>query len=227
VAALGEELVTTREVATFHRVSSFLIHDLKNFAHMLALIVQNAERNMGNPEFQRDAMATVSDIVTKMRRMTTNLSGLTDASALKSDEVDLVALVRETLARLPVDPGVTVEGPFCELPEVTVRGDREELAKVLYNLCNNGREAMDGGGGLSVAVRRDGRFAEVEIADTGDGMSEQFIARELFRPFRTTKKSGLGIGAYQSRSIIEAHGGELRVDSRLGEGTTFTIRLPI
>ena len=72
----------------------------------------------------------------------------------------------------------------------------------------------------------DGELVAVEIADTGEGMSAQFVERELFRPFRTTKKAGLGIGAFQSRAIVEAHGGELRVESSMGEGSTFTVRLP-
>jgi len=225
-ALLGERLATSREVETFHRVSSFLVHDLKNFAHMLALIVQNAKANIGDPEFQRDAMTTIADIVAKMRRMTTNLRGLSEVQALQIREVELMGLLREVLARLPTSPEITVEGPYCPHPEVVVRADPEELSKVFYNLCNNGREAIGGDGTISVAVHDNGELVDVEIADSGEGMSVQFIERELFRPFRTTKKAGLGIGAYQSRAIVEAHGGELRVESGMGQGSTFTVRLP-
>jgi putative PEP-CTERM system histidine kinase len=225
-ALLGERLATSREVETFHRVSSFLVHDLKNFSHMLALIVQNAKANIGDPEFQQDAMATIADIVAKMRRMTTNLRGLSDVQALQLREVELIGLLREVLQRLPNSPEIAVEGPYCDRPEVVVRADSEELAKVFYNLCNNGQEAIGGNGTISVAVHEDGDLVDVEIVDTGEGMSAQFIERELFRPFRTTKKAGLGIGAFQSRAIVEAHGGELRVESAMGQGSTFTVRLP-
>jgi hypothetical protein len=225
-AMLAEKLASHREVEAFHRVSSFLVHDLKNFAHMLALIVQNAKANIGDPEFQRDAMGTIAGIVAKMRDMTTNLRGLAEVSRLELREVELLALLREVLTRLPSSPEVAIEGPFCDQPEVIVRADRDELTKVFYNLCNNGREAIDGDGSVSVAVHHDVGGVSVEVADTGAGMSAQFIERELFRPFSTTKKAGLGIGAFQSRAIVEAHGGRLQVESRMGEGTTFTVHLP-
>ena len=137
---------------TFHRVSSFLVHDLKNFAHMLALIVQNAKANIGDPEFQQDAMATIADIVAKMRRLTTNLRGLTTVQALEVRDVELMGLLRTVLARLPTSPEITVEGPYCDRPEVVVRADPEEMAKVFYNLCNNGQEAIGRAGTISVAL---------------------------------------------------------------------------
>ena len=225
VALLAERLVSAREAETFQRVSSFLVHDLKNFAHMLGLIVQNAERNMDNPEFQRDAMRTVGDIVTKMRTMTTNLRDFTRPPALTRREVDLAALAQRVIARLPVLPGVEVVGPVADGP-VTIDGDGEELEKVLYNLCRNGQEAIDGEGSLRLEVAADGGGAVVRVADTGEGMSLQFIDKELFRPFHTTKKAGLGIGCFQSRAIVEAHGGQMVVASTPGEGTVFTVRLP-
>jgi putative PEP-CTERM system histidine kinase len=225
-AMLAEKLASHREAEAFHRVSSFLVHDLKNFAHMLALIVQNAKANIGDPEFQRDAMGTIAGIVAKMRDLTTNLRGLAEVNRLELGDVEMIGLLREVLARLPSSPEVAIEGPYCDQREVVVRGDREELAKVFYNLCNNGREAIDGDGRVSVAVHQDGAGVTVEVADTGAGMSPQFIDRDLFRPFRTTKKAGLGIGAFQSRAIVEAHGGRLSVESRMGEGTTFTVHLP-
>jgi putative PEP-CTERM system histidine kinase len=225
-AMLAEKLASHREVEAFHRVSSFLIHDLKNFAHMLALIVQNAKANIGDPEFQRDAMGTIAEIVGKMRDMTTNLRSLAEVIRLDLNDVELLGLLREVLVRLPASPQLAIEGPYCHQREVVVRADREELAKVFYNLCNNGREAVDGDGRVSVAVHQAGEGVTVEVADTGAGMSLQFIERELFQPFRSTKKAGLGIGAFQSRAIVEAHGGELHVESRIGEGTTFTVHLP-
>jgi len=225
VALLAERLVSAREAETFQRVSSFLVHDLKNFAHMLGLIVQNAERNMDNPEFQRDAMRTVGDIVTKMRTMTTNLRDFTRPPSLTRREVELTALARRVVERLPELPGVEVEGPVADGP-ITVDGDAEELEKVLYNLCRNGQEAIDGEGRLRLEVAAEGVGAVVRVTDTGEGMSPQFVDKELFRPFHTTKKAGLGIGCYQSRAIVEAHGGQMVVASTPGEGTVFTVRLP-
>ncbi|HBB40643.1 MAG: PEP-CTERM system histidine kinase PrsK [Nitrospirae bacterium CG18_big_fil_WC_8_21_14_2_50_70_55] len=224
-AMLAERLAAAREAETFQRLSSFLVHDLKNFSHMLGLIVQNAERNMDNPEFQRDAMRTIGDIVAKMRTMTTNLRDFTHPPALRRREVELVELARRVVAQLPVVVGVEVEGVVADGP-VRVDADAEELEKVLYNLCRNGQEAIAGAGRLRVEVGRDPHSVWVRVADTGEGMSPQFLDQELFRPFHTTKKAGLGIGCFQSRTIVEAHGGTLAVASTPGEGTVFTVRLP-
>jgi signal transduction histidine kinase len=129
------------------------------------------------------------------------------------------------ITRLPALPGVTVEGPAAD-GEVTIDGDAEELEKVLYNLCRNGQEAIDGEGRLCLEVAADGAGAVVRVTDTGEGMSPEFVDKELFRPFHTTKKAGLGIGVFQSRAIVEAHGGRMEVASTPGEGTVFTVRLP-
>jgi len=105
--------------------------------------------------------------------------------------------------------------------------DLEQLPKVLTNLLLNAREAISGSGTIRVATMVQGGHAVVSVADTGCGMSAEFLSRRLFRPFQTTKKKGLGIGMFQSKMIIEAHGGRVEVASDPGRGTTFRVVLPL
>jgi signal transduction histidine kinase len=111
----------------------------------------------------------------------------------------------------------------------TIRGDGAMLRRVLENLITNAIDAMDGRGTLSVSTcdyRVNGRSeVRIAVADTGQGIDGEFIRARLFRPFATTKKKGLGLGLYQSRSIVQAHGGELTASSRPGEGAEFQIAL--
>jgi signal transduction histidine kinase len=106
--------------------------------------------------------------------------------------------------------------------------DREALHSVVTNLVLNAREALDGGEGeVRVATRREGDAVLLEVADTGCGMTPEFVRTRLFRPFESTKSKGLGIGMFQCRKIVEAHGGRIAVESRPGSGTRFTVVLPL
>ena len=110
----------------------------------------------------------------------------------------------------------------------TVLGDQGMLQRVLENLVNNAIEAMNGSGTLTIETRHtpsrnNGAQVQVAVRDTGKGIEPEFLRDQLFRPFATTKKGGLGLGLYQSRSIVRAHGGELKVESQVGAGTTFQI----
>jgi hypothetical protein len=110
-----------------------------------------------------------------------------------------------------------------------VQGDPDLLRRVLENLITNAIEAMEGAGTLTIRTRDlDGGGppqVAIEVGDTGPGIPESFLREQLFRPFATTKKRGLGLGLYQSRTIVRAHGGELTATSRAGEGSLFRITL--
>jgi hypothetical protein len=105
--------------------------------------------------------------------------------------------------------------------------DREQIGKVVTNLVLNAAEALSEGGHVRVTTHGEGNWAVLTVADNGCGMSADFIANGLFRPFQTTKKNGLGIGMFQSKMIVEAHGGRISVSSDPGKGTTFQVLLPL
>ena len=107
------------------------------------------------------------------------------------------------------------------------RIDKEQLSKVLLNLVINSSEAMEGGGRIEVSISANEKYVVLKVRDNGCGMSQEFVNKNLFRPFQTTKKHGLGIGIFQSKMIVEAHGGRITVESEVGKGTTFRVALPL
>jgi signal transduction histidine kinase len=121
--------------------------------------------------------------------------------------------------------GVELVKDLHPLPRIVV--DREQLQNVVTNLLLNAREAVGSNGQIRVETnRREGR-AVLSVADNGCGMTQDFLKDSLFRPFQTTKKKGLGIGMFQSKMIIEAHQGNIQVESEPGKGTKFGVFLPL
>jgi signal transduction histidine kinase len=188
---------------------------------------------MGNPEFQRDAMAVVERTVRSLRELMSQVSGVSSPPAPQSAPVALRELITESLVEsglaLEQAPGLRVEVTVPEGAEAVL--DRRQVGRVLVNLLVNAREALQGPGTIGVRAitvsGADGASeAVIEVSDTGRGMSEDFIRTRLFKPFSTTKKGGLGVGLAQCRGIVEAHGGTIDARSRAGEGTVFTVRIP-
>lgn len=220
---LSASLVKAQEEQVFHRLASFVIHDLKNVVSMLSLVVQNAERHIANPEFQKDALATIRETVEKMKALSGKLSDARQQRfelhrrPLRLDELahQAASSFAANGARLEVAAGQPLE----------VAADREQLGKVLTNLLLNAAEA--GARNINLAAYAEKGWAVLELADDGAGMEREFLERRLFKPFATTKKKGLGIGMYQSRLIVEAHGGRIEAASTPGQGTTFKVRLPL
>ena len=110
------------------------------------------------------------------------------------------------------------------LPELNF--DPQQLHQVLLNLFKNALEAMPRGGELTVTTRVRGEHAEILVADTGEGMTPE-VAANVFQPYFTTKTKGTGLGLAISQGIIQEHGGAISVKSAPGQGTAFTIRLPL
>jgi hypothetical protein len=223
-AQLSEAAARAREFEAFHRLTSFVVHDLKNSISALSMLSQNALANFDDPEFQRDAILTLSRTVDRMKRLLGRLTAAPERASQEREPVDLGALVREAVAPLAADRRLRVVTELGPTPPVS--GDPDTLLRVLQNLVANAREAMNGTGTVALRTYADGGWSVCAVTDTGCGMSEEFVRGSLFAPFRSTKAGGWGIGLYQAKTIVEAHGGRIEVESRQGEGTTFRVRLP-
>jgi putative PEP-CTERM system histidine kinase len=224
-ARLAEAVAQSREFEAFHRLTSFVIHDLKNSVTALSMLSQNALQHFDDPEFQRDAIKTLSRTVDRIKALLTRLSSAPEPAPLRMQPVDLPALVQEATRPIAGGARVRVEKDLAALPAVA--GDPEAILRVIQNLVTNAVEALDGEGMVRVRAYEEAGWAVIAVSDTGCGMSEDFLRKSLFAPFRSTKKGGWGIGLYQARGIVEAHGGSVEVASKEGEGTTFWVRLPI
>ena len=225
VIRVTEALADARQFEAFNRLSAFVVHDLKNLVAQLSLVVTNAKKHRHNPEFMDDAINTVDNATTKMNRLLANLRK-ERAEAPAGGEAPLLATLREVVTRRGVrQPVPELE---AESGEVTVAADPERFAAVMEHLVQNAQEACTEGGQVRVRISHDETMTLIEIEDDGEGMDERFMAERLFRPFDTTKgNAGMGIGVYEAREFVRAAGGRIEVSSRPGEGTVFTIRLPV
>jgi len=226
-ARLSEELASSKELESFYAVSSFITHDLKNCVSMLSMLADNAADNFDDPEFQRDALETITATVGKMQDLISKLSTIPREPKPSFSECDVNSIARNVIARFSPNGKGEIQLKAELQSSTKIRADAYLIERAIENLILNGIESLDKSGSVVVRTWDNGNFVKVEVEDTGCGMSKDFIERKLFKPFQSTKKKGLGIGLYQTKSIIEAHGGKIEVKSREGEGTAFTLSLPV
>src|SRR6218665_3862044 len=138
--------------------------------------------------------------------------------------VDLEAIVNRLAA------AASSKGRVLELQlvsRVSTRGHDERVERVIGHVVQNAFDASTADMAVSLRLDRTGSQARVQITDQGCGMSEEFIQNRLFKPFQTTKANGMGIGAFESYQYLQELGGKITVESKLNEGTTVTILLPL
>jgi putative PEP-CTERM system histidine kinase len=221
---LSEQLLQAKEMEIFQTISAFLVHDLKNLAPILSLTVENLRTHFDDADFRRDAMRGLSGSVDKINSLCSRLSQLAKRPELNMAEVDLNSLVATTLASLNGSLKVAVRQDLGHLSKVLV--DPEEMQKVLLNLLLNSNEALNSSGEIQVVTQQKDGWVTLLVRDNGCGMSREFVMQSLFHPLQTTKTQGLGIGLFQSKKIVEAHDGKIKVESEQGKGTTFEVLLP-
>jgi putative PEP-CTERM system histidine kinase len=232
-AWLTEDLGAAREMEVFSQWAGVVVHDLKNFVSPLKLFVSNARRHLHNPEFREQAIDDIQGVVEKIDGAIHRLTALKHGEEMALAPTDLEWILDSVVTRTGVGqrPGYSVTRNFGGVPPVV--GDQLLIDRVLTNLVTNAMEAMPDGGVLTLETEdvreagSGGRWAVVRVRDTGVGMTAAFLRHRLFQPFATTKKKGWGLGLYQCRSIVEAHGGSLRANSQPGLGTEFRLALPL
>ena len=222
---LSEHLRQLKETEAYQTMSAFIMHDLKNLASNLSLTMQNLPIHFNNPEFRDDALRMIQQSVTKLNTMCSRLSMLSQKIEPIRTETDLNELVRASLSCLD---GCCKGSLFQELqPVPKLPIDPEQVQKVMTNLLLNANEAIRDAGVIRVVTEHSNDWVMFSVNDNGCGMSKEFMERYLFRPFKTTKKQGMGIGLYQSKMIVEAHQGRIEVESEEGKGSTLRVFLPM
>lgn len=223
---LSQELIMVKEVDMFNKMSSFIMHDLKNLTNSLSLVSQNAAKNMDNPEFQKDAVRAIDNTVKRMKGLIEKLSSAPRKIDLKKEMVDVKELIHGAMKKIMAnEKKVVCTADLNDMP--LIDADPHAIEMVLINLLTNAYDAIDNNGIISVQSYCDDSCMNITISDNGIGMTREFIEGSLFHPFKSSKKNGFGIGLYQSKMIIEAHGGNISVISNRDEGTSFTVSLPV
>ena len=238
-------LAENRQFEAYHRLTAFVMHDLKNLAAQLSLVVANAERHRRNPEFVDDAIGTIANSTDRMQRLIEQLQRRDTQG--RAQRVSIAEVARRACERCASGrpPPVLEPDPLG----IEVECDADRLVAVVEHLVRNAQDATGEQGTVRVAIRL-GAFgapaeparvsasesstllrvphAVLEVIDDGSGMTPEFVRDRLFSPFDSTKGSkGMGIGAYQAREYIRSIGGRIEVDSAPGRGTCMRVMLPL
>lgn len=222
-AASQQALAEAQQFEQFNRRFAFVVHDIKNLVSQLSILARNAERHADKPEFRADMVDTLRSSVDKMNELLARLSQHNKSRHAAPVAIDIgeavMNAVHEKRLVYPVDAQLG-PGHFAV-------ADPARLDTIVSHLVQNAIEATPDGSPVRITCRAQGDDIAVNISDSGVGMTEGFISTQLFKPFESTKDGGFGIGAYEARALANSMGGQLRVDSRVGKGTTFTLLLPV
>src|SRR3954454_16266109 len=216
--ALGD----SRVLNDFSKRFAFVVHDFKNLASQLGMVVANARRHMDNPEFRSDMLETLESSVARMNRLLEQMhAGARQTPQIIVPDV-VIADLEQELCALGMPIRTRLDAGDCKAAI-----DRDQFRSILSHLVNNAREAARSPSDVIVSSRRNGRQITIDVIDTGPGMDDEFIREEFLRPFRSTKSSGMGIGGYQIREMLRLAGGELEVISAKGSGTIMRCMIPV
>lgn len=215
---LGDELAEARDMEAFGKVAAFVLHDLKNQVYPLSLLEENAREYIDDPEFQQDMLDSLSNIVGRMNTLIAQLTNIPTKGSLSLEKVDLLEVARGAADLIP-----SAKIDFLG-ESVMASIDVEEFKKVAINLYLNAVEAGNNSRFQVHVHDEDGPV--MKVVDFGTGIDEAILEEGLFVPFKTTKKKGMGIGLYQSKQIMEAHGGSIVATSPEEGGAIFTVTFP-
>ncbi|MDH5572917.1 MAG: PEP-CTERM system histidine kinase PrsK [Gammaproteobacteria bacterium] len=223
----AQALSEARRFDDFNRLSTYIVHDLKNMIAQLSLIISNAAKHKDNPLFIEDVISTIENSVNKMNRLLGNLKDGVRGNENK-EEIKLCELLKrevETRKRAGNTSKITLN---CEQENLTVTSNHDRLASVISHIIQNAQDATPVSGYIRVSLSKQVNHAIILVEDSGCGMDEEFIKTRLFRPFESTKGStGMGIGVYEAREFLHGMGGDIEVESELKKGTTFKLYLPL
>lgn len=232
---LAEELAMTRltdsqRLEAFNRRFAFVVHDIKNVVGQMSLMLKNAEKFGDNPEFQQDMLLTVRNSVERMTNLLEQLSAQRRQDMNGPSGLLLTPVLRKAVGKWRSSkPDLILHLPQDEnaAAQVMVAGDEGTLMSVFDHLLHNAIEAAGEDGMVAMDMSLKGGRAVISVEDNGPGMDQDFIQTQLFRPLDSTKSSGYGLGAYQTRHLVREMGGRLEVESNPGKGTAMRVVLPV
>jgi putative PEP-CTERM system histidine kinase len=222
------ELEEHRQFARFNRQYAFVAHDIKNLMSQLSVMLKNFDRYADDPDFQQDMRQTVGYTVERMQYLVHRLNALREGheTTVEGTRALLASAVQQAAQQFQTAGGRVEVAVRPNAESLEVPADPDRLVAIVGHLLANAGEATGPNGRVSVEVDTQAGAAIVDVIDDGPGMSADFIRDSLFSPFRSNKRHGFGVGAYQCREFARERGGDLDVISSPGSGTTMRLKLP-
>ena len=237
IAALRSELDRSRRLASVGALSSSITHEFNN---VLTTVINYSQMGLrrDDPAVREKSFQRILAAGRRAAELTTGMLALARGDSPEKKPTDLSQLTRQVLVLIEKDLqnhriSLHVDFAGAEDPAAAPIASvhAAQVQQVVLNLVLNARQAMEPGGSLLVTTTIDGETAEIAVRDTGCGIEPERLPH-IFEAFHTTKAAddqgsgGTGLGLSTCREIIEAHDGRIRVESAVGRGTTFAIRLP-
>lgn len=225
-----EVLSKTEKMVSIGKLAAGVAHEINNPLGGVSLCFKNLIKEKNDETKRNQLIHAINEGFRKIKRIINQLLDFSRATVADKRPVDLNALLEQLLLLLRYNistHNITIKKNLSnKMPDVLV--DENKMAQVFMNVIMNAIQALDGGGDLIIKTRAEDGFCFVSIKDTGGGIPQEIISI-IFDPFFTTKGTGdgTGLGLSVSKGIVEQHGGTIEVDSEVGIGTTFRIRLPI
>jgi signal transduction histidine kinase len=221
-----EELVKSERLATIGQLAAHVGHELRNPLSVIKSSVYYLNMKLSDPE--EKVMEHLQRIERQIGISDKIISDLLDFSRMRTPvlvEVLISDIIEEVLSNVLVPEGVEIVKEIkTTLPPI--KADKDQLHLVFINMVTNAVEAMPGGGRLYIKTGEKDGFQEIEFKDTGCGMSKEDQSN-VFAPLFSSKPTGIGLGLTLCKTLVEGHKGTIEVESEVGKGVTFSIRLPV
>jgi len=230
---IEEEHLKLEKLAAIGELATMVGHDLRNPLQSIenaAYVLTNEMSQCANthsvsiPQKAKEMLQVINNSVNYADKIIKDLQDFSAPQKPRLKKTNINTIVKETLSQFETPKNVKLITELNSLPEI--KADKDMTKRVFLNLTINGIQAMKNGGTLKISSKKTRDFVEVSFKDTGIGMPKEKMGK-IFTPFFTTKAKGMGMGLPICKKFVDAHHGNIAVESEEGKGTTFTVKLPI
>lgn len=223
---MQERLFRSERLAAIGELAAMVGHDLRNPLTGIAIATYYLRTKLGKriDRKSQEMLKLIEQDIWHSDKIVNDLLEYSRELQLELAVTDAKAVVRDALAQVKLPKKIRVVDSVESHPRVVV--DAEKIDRALVNLINNAIDAMPNGGMLRIAGHSSREQLEISISDTGEGMTKETLEK-LWSPLFTTKPKGIGLGLPIAKRLVEAHGGSIRVESKPGKGSKFTVTIPI
>jgi signal transduction histidine kinase len=227
---MQEEVHQSRVLSALGEMAATVAHEIRNPLGGIGGYASLLARSIPPEDPKRKYVDKIIGGISSLNKIVSNLLAFTRKINLQKQNMDLVAWAEAILAHAEIEiekenKRLFIERDFPAEP-LNAEIDGERLQQVMLNLLMNGIQAIENYGKISVSIRSDKTFAEITVTDTGKGIETEHL-KSIFMPFFTTKEQGTGLGLAIVKKIVDLHEGEIFVESEVGKGTSFSVKIPL
>ena len=227
-----EEAKRAERLSTLGNLAAGVAHEIRNPLNAISIAVQRLKSEFVPVKDKEEYLNFTQTILNEIKRLDQTINqflSLAKVQKLNLASTDMNSFLYEVISLMEIEAKqkeILIEKEIEKMPEIRI--DREEMKKALVNIILNGIQSMPSGGKMNISgkVNNSGKEIIIKIKDSGPGIPEENLSK-IFQPYFTTKDKGTGLGLSITYRIINDHKGRIEVESKVGEGATFIIRLPI